>query len=136
MLLLQAGADPNLAQYAPCEGETPFLTAARWGAANVLTDLAGAGADVNATAYSSYLERVGNAAMWGSMYRSAANLATLQECGTDLTYISPDGVSASSLAVDADCLESLGYLVQEARVPDPGGTLTARFRRDRAHAQQ
>ena len=64
LILLEANADPNLAQHGTNGGETAFLTAARWGAANVLEDLALAGADVNATAYSNYLERVGNAATW------------------------------------------------------------------------
>ena len=121
LLLLAAGADPNLAQHGYNAGETPFLAAARWGAPSVLRDLAAAGARVNEFVYSSYLERWGTAAMWRGMYKSVANLRILAECRADLACANDDGVSVASLAAEAGCHESLAYLLDEVGVPDPTG---------------
>ena len=109
--------------------ESAFLTAARWGASAVLADLAAAGAAVNAIAYSNYLGRHASAAMWGGMYKSAENLRILHGCGCDLSFTTEEGVSAGSLAAEGGCAEALRFLLDEARVDDPGALLRAALRR-------
>ena len=136
LLLLKAAADPNLAQTGLTEGETAFLAAARWGAVDVLHDLVLAGADQNLAIWSSYLERVGTAAMWRGMFKSVDHLRILHErCGCDLGYVNAEGASAASLAAEAGCLDSLRYLIKTAGVPDPAGQLSTeldRLERDAA----
>lgn len=129
VLLLDARADPNLAQTGLNAGETPFLTAARWGAASCLRDLADAGADVNAIAYSNYLERYGTAAMWKNMYSSVENLRILYDVGCDLTFINRDGTSAATLAAEDGCAASLRFLLDEVGALDVGGKLQAQLLR-------
>ena len=129
LLLLEARADPNLMQTGLNFGETAFLTAARWGNADLLADLAAAGADVNATNYSSYLERVGSAAMWRAMYKQKAHLALLHRLGCDLSYANEGGVSAATLAADDGFPESLRFLLEEVRVPDRKGRLRKELQR-------
>ena len=129
LLLLDARADPNIAQTGLNAGETAFLTAARWGASNCLRDLAAAGADVNALAYSNYLERVGGAAMWKNTYRSVEHLRLLHDVGCDLTYINSEGTSAATLAAEDGCVESLRFLLDEVGALDVGGKLRAQLAR-------
>ena len=77
--------------------------------------------------YSSYLDRNVTAATWGNMFKKAANLRVLRECGVDLDYEPAPGVSAASLAAEGAFYESLRYLLQEVGVTDPGGELRSKL---------
>mgnify|MGYP001311359043 CR=1 FL=1 len=126
--LMQQGADVNAAKE---NGVTALMIACQNGHEAVARALMQQGADVNAAAHNNYTERVGHAAMWGGMYRHAAHLRVLRECGCDLSFANAAGQCAASLAAADGCVESLRYLLEEAGVSDEGG----RWRRELARLE-
>ena len=129
-VLLANHADPCLPQHAATQcGESAFLTAARWGNSDCLQLLVDHKADPNVTAFSNYLERIGNAAMWGNMYRSEANLRILKEVAVICIMRMVRESVRRPWRRRRACVDSLRFLLEEVKVKDKGGRLRNRLAR-------